>query len=289
MEFPRLMRTVIAQYFRGSELARLTMSRRREGTSPHVRMFDFLYEEEPDTPLDPAAGGAPLAHLAQGVAKSTPGRTGPMTPRAALRVRAVVDTAPALSRPGISKSSVAISSRPTAAKYCGWGDDHAVNWLCPHHRPQLHPHSSAGRAVGDVAQRAQARHPPMMAAKERVRSPPGTWSPGGNMRPTMRGPHLGLSQRAAVMYVAGDATAAYSPSKARQVLRQISSSGLTCWSCSTRLSAPKATSPKPGSCTARMSRPSKLSPSRSTTASARCTSARSLPERCADRQRVRYT
>ncbi|KPL02298.1 MAG: hypothetical protein AMK75_02990, partial [Planctomycetes bacterium SM23_65] len=67
MEYPRLMRTVIAQYFRGSELARYTAARRRRGTNPGIRLLDFLYEEEPDEPLE--VSEFPLAHCARGIGK----------------------------------------------------------------------------------------------------------------------------------------------------------------------------------------------------------------------------
>jgi hypothetical protein len=67
MEFPRLMRTVIAQYFRGSELSRYVASRRRRGSNADIRLLDFLYEEEPDEPL--AMSAFPLAHCASGIGK----------------------------------------------------------------------------------------------------------------------------------------------------------------------------------------------------------------------------
>ncbi|HUW56532.1 MAG TPA: heparinase II/III family protein [Planctomycetota bacterium] len=67
MEYPRLMRNVIAQYFRGSELSRYAAARRRPGSTPGIRLLDFLYEEPPDDPLD--VTGFPLAHCARDVGK----------------------------------------------------------------------------------------------------------------------------------------------------------------------------------------------------------------------------
>lgn len=66
-ESPRHARTLIAQYFRGSELARLTAAKRRKGSNPESRLWDFLWEEEPDPQL--AIEQAPLAHHASGIGR----------------------------------------------------------------------------------------------------------------------------------------------------------------------------------------------------------------------------
>ena len=66
-EYPRHMRTVLAQYFRGSDLSRQIANKRRTGSNFEARLFDFLYEEVPDaaTPI----ADMPLAHLASGIGK----------------------------------------------------------------------------------------------------------------------------------------------------------------------------------------------------------------------------
>jgi hypothetical protein len=66
-EYPRLTRMVLAQYFRGSDLARYAMTRNRKGSNPETRLLDFLYEEEAQPPLDVKA--FPLSHLAAGIGK----------------------------------------------------------------------------------------------------------------------------------------------------------------------------------------------------------------------------
>ncbi|MEW6237157.1 MAG: hypothetical protein AB1656_17380 [Candidatus Omnitrophota bacterium] len=66
-EYPRHLRTILAQYFRGSKLARLTANRQRKGSNPESRLVDFLYEEDPDPPLDLSA--MPPAHFAPGIGK----------------------------------------------------------------------------------------------------------------------------------------------------------------------------------------------------------------------------
>jgi hypothetical protein len=66
-EYPRHLRTMLAQYFRGSELSRYIANKRRKGSNPDSRLVDFLYEEEPDQALD--IKNFPLAHYASGIGK----------------------------------------------------------------------------------------------------------------------------------------------------------------------------------------------------------------------------
>jgi len=66
-ESTRHARSVLAQYFRGSELARFVANQRPAGPLPPARIPNFLYEEEPDAPL--GMSGFPTAHLAAGVGK----------------------------------------------------------------------------------------------------------------------------------------------------------------------------------------------------------------------------
>ncbi|MDH7571162.1 MAG: heparinase II/III family protein, partial [Armatimonadota bacterium] len=66
-EYPRHTRTVLAQYYRGSPLARAVMAKRRRGSNFEARLMDFLFEEEPEPPLDLST--FPLAHLAAGIGK----------------------------------------------------------------------------------------------------------------------------------------------------------------------------------------------------------------------------
>jgi hypothetical protein len=66
-ESPRHLRTLLAQYFRGSELARYTAATRRKGSNPEARIVDFLYEEPTDEPLELKT--LPLAHLASGIGR----------------------------------------------------------------------------------------------------------------------------------------------------------------------------------------------------------------------------
>ncbi|MGE5609937.1 MAG: hypothetical protein ACM359_11835 [Bacillota bacterium] len=66
-EYPRHTRTVLAQYFRGSELAGYVAGKRRKASNGAARLVDFLYDEKPDSPLP--IESFPLAHLAVGIGK----------------------------------------------------------------------------------------------------------------------------------------------------------------------------------------------------------------------------
>jgi hypothetical protein len=66
-EYPRHLRNVISQYFRGSELSRFVANKNRRGSNFDARLVDFLYEEEPEKPL--SLQNFPLAHLASGIGK----------------------------------------------------------------------------------------------------------------------------------------------------------------------------------------------------------------------------
>lgn len=67
LEYPRHARTILAQYFRGSELSRFVSAKRRKPSNPVALLVDFLYEEKPDAPAD--LKDLPLAHLASGVGR----------------------------------------------------------------------------------------------------------------------------------------------------------------------------------------------------------------------------
>jgi len=66
-EYPRHLRTVLAQYFRGSELAQAVANKKRRGSNPEAVTVSFLYEEPADAPRD--LKDFPLAHLASGIGR----------------------------------------------------------------------------------------------------------------------------------------------------------------------------------------------------------------------------
>lgn len=67
-ESPHLLRDLLAEYFRGSELARYIANRRRTAEHPAAQILEFLYgppQDQQPLPLD----SFPLAHIATGVGK----------------------------------------------------------------------------------------------------------------------------------------------------------------------------------------------------------------------------
>lgn len=67
-EGPHVLRDLLAEYFRGSELARVAMNRQRWAEAPGARILEFLYR--PDLDQEPLPMETmPLAHIAAGVGK----------------------------------------------------------------------------------------------------------------------------------------------------------------------------------------------------------------------------
>ena len=66
-EAPRLTRTVLAQYFRGSELSRYVAAKARPGGNSLAKITDFIYLEKPDEAADIKT--FPTAHIATGIGK----------------------------------------------------------------------------------------------------------------------------------------------------------------------------------------------------------------------------
>ncbi len=67
MEFPRITRIVLAEYFHGSELSKYVSAGRRK-PGKNWAVYDLLFDtEQPDAPANPAV--LPLAHLSEGIGK----------------------------------------------------------------------------------------------------------------------------------------------------------------------------------------------------------------------------
>ncbi len=64
---PRKLRTLLAQYFRGSELAGYVAGKAQFASHPRSAVEDFVWEEDPPPALP--LTGLPLAHIAMGIGK----------------------------------------------------------------------------------------------------------------------------------------------------------------------------------------------------------------------------
>jgi len=64
---PRLERSIIAQYFRGSTLARYTASKWRKASYAPIKTLDLLFVEDPENPLELST--MQLSHLAAGIGR----------------------------------------------------------------------------------------------------------------------------------------------------------------------------------------------------------------------------
>jgi hypothetical protein len=217
-EFPRLMRTVIAQYFRGSELSRLTAARRREGTSAHIRLFDFLYEEAPEAPA--ALDAMPLAHLAGGIGKVY-ARSDWSDDATWLRF----ECGPWWNQHQHAEAgSFEIFRREPLAtesgEYAGWCDEHAVNWLIraiAHNCILIHQEGEQWRHHRNRDGLEMANDGGQGNLSVVTFNLEG-WK---SIAAHRRGHVAAFADWPEMTYIAGDATAAYAASKARRVLRQI--------------------------------------------------------------------
>ncbi|GAG32389.1 unnamed protein product, partial [marine sediment metagenome] len=216
---PRLMRNVIAQYFRGSELSRFVSARRRRGTHAQTRLFDFLHEEAPDEPLDVRT--FPLAHHAAGIGKVF--ARGDWTDDATW-LRFECGHWWNQHQHFEAGNFEIFRYEPLAAEsgeYTDWDSPHAVNWLIrtvAHNCILVHQDDETWRNVrnrqgrplandGGQANDVFYRHTLEEWEREREHFE--------------RGTIIACENRPDFMHVAGDCTRAYAKSKVSLCLRQV--------------------------------------------------------------------
>jgi len=219
-EYPRLMRTVLAQYFRGSELARHVAAKRRNGSNPDARLVDFLYEEEPDPPLDPA--GLPLAHHAAEIG----------------RVYARSDWSDDATwcrfecgdfwagHQHFEVGNFEIFRRAPLAtesgEYHDYLSNHSVNWLIrtiAHNCILVHQPDETWRRMRDGGRNPYANDGGQTQKWEWVVDNLDIWKQ--RREQFERGDIVAYANRPEFLYVAGDCTKAYAPSKLALWIRQI--------------------------------------------------------------------
>ena len=218
-EYPRLMRNVLAQYFRGSELARYTSTRQRRASNPESALMDFLAYEpaEEKRSLDTM----PLAHLASGIGRLY--ARGDWTDAATWLRFECGDhfTQHQHYEAGNFEIFRYAPLATESGEYSDWTSPHAANWL-----------------IRTIAHNCILIHQPDEVFKHNRRPKDGVIANDGGQsnnaivadnledwkkqRDRMnRGDIVAYENRPEFMYVAGDCTKAYASSKAALVLRQI--------------------------------------------------------------------
>lgn len=219
-EYPRHTRTVLAQYFRGSELARAVASRRRKGSNPEARLVDFLWEEAPDEALDLA--DFPLSHLASGIGKvyARSGWTGDAT---WLRFECG-DFWNHHQHLDVGNLEV-FRLEPLATEsgeYHDYGSPHAVNWLLrtvAHNCVLVYDPKETWPQLRDGGKGGYANDGGQTKSWEWVVDTLEKWK---SKRETFeRGDIVAYDAQPAYLYVAGDCTKAYSPEKLSLWVRQV--------------------------------------------------------------------
>ncbi len=220
LEFPRMLRNLLAQYWRGSDLARFTAAKDRRGSSPHVRMCDFVYRQPSEDPLPLAQ--FPAAHAALGVGK--------------VYARGSWDDDATWLRfecgdyfnqhQHFEAGNFEIFRRePLAAEsgiYCDWSGPHSLNWLIrtiAHNCILIHDGSEKFNHRNRNRDRIVMANDGGQGADSYIVQSLDEWKRVADQG-LRRGRIVAYENRPEFMHVAGDSTAGYGP-KARRVLRQI--------------------------------------------------------------------
>ena len=217
--FPRKLRTMLAQYFRGSELAGLVPSMKSHASHPRSAVEEFVWEEapQPARPLD-----VPLAHLAAGIGKvyARSDWTGDAT-------WFELECAPFFTGHYHYESGhfEIFRGEPLAldsGEYSEWGSPHALNWLIRTvaansllvYRPG---ETWTGMRDGGLAPIANDGG----QAKKWERAPLSMAEWRANREAFDRGRIVAYENTPEFLFVAADCTQAYSPDKLSQWVRQI--------------------------------------------------------------------
>ncbi|MCL2639396.1 MAG: hypothetical protein FWD53_00975 [Phycisphaerales bacterium] len=218
VEFPGLMKNILAQYFRGSELAAYTAGRLRKGSNDSTRFHHFLIDEPPDA-VKPIAT-APLSHLAEGIGRLY-ARSDWSNEATWLRF----ECGPFfINHQHLETGNFEIFRyEPLATEsgeYMDWGGGHAINWLI---------RTVAHNCILVYAPNEQ--WPKMRDGSTNVANDGGqryAWPAGGNIDTWNanrdayeRGKIVAYGNRAECMYVGADCTKSFNPDKVSLWVRQI--------------------------------------------------------------------
>jgi hypothetical protein len=218
-ESVRHLRTVLAQYFRGSELARYVANQRPAGPLPPARIPSFLYEEQPEPPLPMET--FPTAHLAAGIGKVY-ARSDWSGDATWLRFEC---SGFWCNHQHYDVGNFEIFRYEPLATESGeylWGGPHAINWYI---RTVAHncilvyePGEDSWRRMRDGGATVPANDGGQAKRWDWVVSGLEEWKAVPEFR---RGRIIAYDNQPDFLYVAGDCTNAYAPSKLSNWTRQI--------------------------------------------------------------------
>lgn len=219
-EYPRLMRTVLAQYFRGSPLSAAVMNKRRAASNAEMGLSDFLYEEEAQAPLDLAR--FPLAHFDSGIGKVF-ARSDWSDDATWFRFEASDYWS---GHQHFDAGNFEIFKRePLAAEtgeYTDYSSAHAMNWLVrsiAHNVMLIHDPAEKWANMRDGARVTYANDGGQTKKWEWTVDTLDQWK--AKRAQFERADIIAYHNDAKYLYVAANCTAAYTPSKLKSWVRQI--------------------------------------------------------------------
>ena len=219
-EYPRHTRTVLAQYFRGSELARYAAAKARPASNSASKIVDFLYLEKPDEPLDIRT--FPAAHIASGIGKVY-ARSDWTDDASWLRFECG-DYYVGHQHFEVGNFEI-FRYEPLATEsgeYTDYLSNHSVNWLLrtiAHNSMLVYMPGETWGRMRDGGRNAYANDGGQTKKWEWTVATLNEWM---KKRETFeRGDIIAYENRPEYMFVAGDCTAAYAPAKLESWVRQI--------------------------------------------------------------------
>jgi hypothetical protein len=218
--YPRHMRTMLAQYFGGTELARYTAARARKPSNSSAKVVDFLYGTELDAPL--SLETFPLAHLAAGIGKVY-ARSDWSDDASWLRFECG-DYFVGHQHFEVGNFEI-FRYEPLATEsgeYVDYLSNHSVNWLIrtvAHNCVLVHEPGETWSMMRDGGRNEYANDGGQTKKWEWTADNLVEWT--AKRETYDRGDIIAYENRPEYMFVAGDCTKAYSPSKMKSWVRQI--------------------------------------------------------------------
>ncbi|MBW3625139.1 MAG: hypothetical protein KY468_17215 [Armatimonadetes bacterium] len=219
-EYPRHLRTVLASYYRGSDLARAVENKRRKGSNSAARLMDFLHDDGPEPPLPLTR--FPLAHLAEGIGKVY--ARSDWTDDATWFRFECGDYWAAHQHFEVGNFEI-YRRAPLATEsgeYTDYGNAHAMNWLVrtiAHISILVHQPGEEWKNMRDGGRIPYANDGGQAKKWDWVSDTLEQWK--AKRAQYERGDIVAYRNQPEFLFVAGDGTAAYSPAKLSGWVRQI--------------------------------------------------------------------